>query len=124
MSKMILISSDPKVIESAAQWADKNQCEFEHSKDDNEDFSADNVVPIQKDIFLPAGQRHSSLYLKSLGEVQTEAIRQALSAAKGNISKASKILNIGRATIYRKIKQYNIDILDSREDEGSSSSAA
>jgi transcriptional regulator of acetoin/glycerol metabolism len=41
---------------------------------------------------------------RTLGEAEIEMIRQALSAAKGNISVASRRLGISRNTIYRKLR--------------------
>lgn len=42
----------------------------------------------------------------SLEHKEREMIRQALDATKGNREKAAKMLGISRATIYRKIKEY------------------
>ena len=44
----------------------------------------------------------------SLMDFEKEAFLKALEDAKGNISKASKILGIDRSTLYRKIKKYKI----------------
>lgn len=41
--------------------------------------------------------------------LEKNKIKEALKMAKGNKSKASKILNIPRTTLYYKINQYNID---------------
>jgi DNA-binding NtrC family response regulator len=41
---------------------------------------------------------------RTLGEAEIEMIRQALAAAGGNISVASKRLGISRNTIYRKLR--------------------
>lgn len=48
-----------------------------------------------------------NLAIKSL---EQETIKRALSIAKNNKSKASKLLNIPRATLYHKIQEYNINI--------------
>ena len=42
--------------------------------------------------------------LRTLGEAEIEMIREALAAANGNISEASKRLGISRNTIYRKLR--------------------
>ncbi len=47
--------------------------------------------------------------LESLSAIEEKAIRNTLLATGGNISKSAKILKIGRTTLHRKIKQYQID---------------
>jgi transcriptional regulator with PAS, ATPase and Fis domain len=42
--------------------------------------------------------------------VEEQCIRNALRYCKGNAMKASKLLQIGKATIYRKISKYGIDL--------------
>ncbi|MDF1550990.1 MAG: helix-turn-helix domain-containing protein [Bacteroidales bacterium] len=42
---------------------------------------------------------------------EKEVIIKALSESNNNKSKAAKILNIDRKTLYNKIKLYNIEIL-------------
>lgn len=44
----------------------------------------------------------------SLEEVEKDKIIQTLQSAEWNISKAAKVLSIGRNTLYRKMNQYNI----------------
>ncbi len=46
----------------------------------------------------------------NLRDIEKDSIEQALLANKGDILKAAKNLNISRATIYRKIKMYAIDL--------------
>jgi transcriptional regulator of acetoin/glycerol metabolism len=46
--------------------------------------------------------------LMSLREHEITLIKQALEQTNGNISRASKQLNIGRNTLYRKLKAYNL----------------
>lgn len=48
--------------------------------------------------------------LISMQSLEKQGIEQALIKCKGNIVKASTILNISRSTLYRKIKKYNIQI--------------
>ncbi len=42
-------------------------------------------------------------------EVEAKAIEDAILQYKGNLTEAAKALGIGRATLYRKVKQYQID---------------
>lgn len=46
--------------------------------------------------------------VKPLRIIEKENIEKAMSRCKGNIVAAAKMLNIGRATLYRKIKKYGI----------------
>lgn len=45
----------------------------------------------------------------SMDEIESQAIISAINEYKGNLTEAAKALGIGRATLYRKVKQYNID---------------
>ena len=44
----------------------------------------------------------------SLGEAEAKAIREAVSYSQGNIASAARALGIGRNTLYRKMKEYDI----------------
>ena len=46
--------------------------------------------------------------VKSLKDIEKDAIIQALNLYKGNILKVSAKLGVGRNTLYRKIKEYDI----------------
>ena len=46
----------------------------------------------------------------TLQGLQQQAIRQALQATGGDRVRAAKMLGIGKTTIYRKIKDYGIDV--------------
>jgi transcriptional regulator of acetoin/glycerol metabolism len=45
----------------------------------------------------------TSGYRKSLDELQEAEIQRILEECSGNVSKAAKILGVGRATLYRRI---------------------
>ncbi len=47
--------------------------------------------------------------VKTINELESIAIENAISEFGGNLTEAAKALGIGRATLYRKVKQYNID---------------
>jgi two-component system response regulator HydG len=55
-----------------------------------------------------ADQPHPGLPVLMLGELERLAIEEAISKAKGNLSEACRLLGIGRTTLYRKLKQYEI----------------
>jgi DNA-binding NtrC family response regulator len=46
---------------------------------------------------------------KKMEELEAQAIENAIVQYKGNLTEAAKALGIGRATLYRKVKQYHID---------------
>lgn len=48
--------------------------------------------------------------LRSLADIEREAVRRTIDICNGNISKASKVLGISRNTLYLKCKQYCIQI--------------
>ena len=53
--------------------------------------------------------RKDTVDLLPLAKVEELAIKGALKATGGNISRAAKVLGIGRATLYRKMRKYGID---------------
>ena len=55
--------------------------------------------------------------IMSMNEIEAQAIENAISKYKGNLTEAAKVLGIGRATLYRKIKQYNIDPSQARRNK-------
>ena len=50
--------------------------------------------------------------VKPIWRVEVEMIRQALAATSGNVVDASKLLEIGQASLYRKLRKYGIDRTD------------
>lgn len=47
--------------------------------------------------------------VSTINDLESMAIQNAIFEYKGNLTEAAKALGIGRATLYRKVKQYNID---------------
>ncbi len=47
--------------------------------------------------------------VKTINEMESMAIENAIVQFNGNLTEAAKALGIGRATLYRKVKQYQID---------------
>ena len=118
MSKIIVISSDQDLISEAKHLASKKSCPLEcYTEQDwkhkNRQFENSNVINMKREGDLPSG-RADLKALKPLGEVQMETIRQALYSMNGNVSRVSKALNIGRATLYRKIKDHDVDLSNIR----------
>ncbi|MCB0414629.1 MAG: helix-turn-helix domain-containing protein [Bdellovibrionales bacterium] len=61
-----------------------------------------NVIPFP-------GQTVSSQGVQTINQLESVAIENAIHEFKGNLTEAAKALGIGRATLYRKVKQYNIN---------------
>ncbi|MBC7740884.1 MAG: hypothetical protein H7061_01725 [Bdellovibrionaceae bacterium] len=47
--------------------------------------------------------------VQKMEDMEAKAIEAAIGQFKGNLTEAAKALGIGRATLYRKVKQYHID---------------
>ncbi len=52
---------------------------------------------------------HAENKVQKMDELEAKAIESAINQFKGNLTEAAKALGIGRATLYRKVKQYHID---------------
>lgn len=72
-----------------------------------EPSSGGNVVP------FPSGSGDQRV--QKMDELEAHAIEAAISQFKGNLTEAAKALGIGRATLYRKVKQYHIDPTNARK---------
>jgi DNA-binding NtrC family response regulator len=53
--------------------------------------------------------KSSAANVQKMEEIEAHAIENAILQYKGNLTEAAKALGIGRATLYRKVKQYHID---------------
>ena len=51
----------------------------------------------------------------TIREMQRRVIKETIDKFQGNLTKTSVALGIGRATLYRKVKQYNIDLSHMRK---------
>ncbi len=59
---------------------------------------------------------HSESKFKTIAEHEKDIILKALEFYNHNISKVSKVLDIGRSTLYRKMKEYGIEVEGSIEE--------
>lgn len=62
-------------------------------------------TPGQVLAFAPPGDSN----VQKMDHMEAKAIENAILQYKGNLTEAAKALGIGRATLYRKVKQYQID---------------
>ncbi|GAA1000220.1 helix-turn-helix domain-containing protein [Acrocarpospora macrocephala] len=58
---------------------------------------------------LPAHYQRGSRRLRRIEHIERSAIIQAITEAGGNKTQAAELLEIGRATLYRKMKAYKLD---------------
>ncbi|MGH1468376.1 MAG: helix-turn-helix domain-containing protein [Bdellovibrionales bacterium] len=117
-SKVLVISDDQEVIQKARnfaysmgvnleiysiyQWQEKERKNaFDSSVQVLSPGESKNVIP------FPGAQEKSAV--QTINELESVAIENAIHQYKGNLTEAAKALGIGRATLYRKVKQYNID---------------
>jgi len=98
MNKLTLVCDDPSVVTQVQLFAQANNLSLEVQSDNN-------VVT-----FPTLGQK-----IKSVVEMERELIQSAIIASKGNLSEAAKALKIGRATLYRKVKEYSISTKEYRK---------
>ncbi len=120
MNKLILISNSFVDIEKVKAFSKKNGYLLEHySKEEWKNSNKkDKNLPCKLPINNTASHNLSIVplpvttinSLKTMNEIKVEAIKGALLMAKGNASKAAEMLKIGRATLYRKIKELELNL--------------
>lgn len=69
----------------------------------------DNVLP------FPSSSTGGDMKVSTMNELESKAIEGAIMQYRGNLTEAAKALGIGRATLYRKVKQYQIDPSQARK---------
>lgn len=62
----------------------------------------------ERQLTVKEGAKVFSVKTTSLKDLECLAIKRALTHADFNLTEASKMLGIGRATLYRKMKEYDI----------------
>lgn len=67
------------------------------------------VLPFPSQTFESSSSSSANGKVPTMNELECQAIESAIMQFKGNLTEAAKALGIGRATLYRKVKQYNID---------------
>lgn len=60
-------------------------------------------------VSFPQGTTGQNDKVQKMEDMEARAIEAAIYQYKGNLTEAAKALGIGRATLYRKVKQYHID---------------
>lgn len=122
-SQMHLVSEDTQVIEKVKSYLQSLGvgCTVYSHAEWNQKQSAQHVQvvpalttglnPVEggKVLQFPVPTAQSDGKLSTMNEVEKKAIESAILQFQGNLTEAAKALGIGRATVYRKIKDYNID---------------
>jgi transcriptional activator for dhaKLM operon len=60
-----------------------------------------------------------SLAVRSLNEIEREAILQSAQICRGNVTEMARILGVGRTTVWRKLKEFDIAVEDFRPKQSS-----
>lgn len=124
-SKFIVVSDDLDVVQRAKAFAASNgvACEVYTTQ---EWESKSNVTPLSsglepvntgaKILPFPGTPGYTgSKKVQTINELESVAIEKAINEYNGNLTEAAKALGIGRATLYRKVKQYGIDPSQARK---------
>jgi transcriptional regulator of acetoin/glycerol metabolism len=123
-SFVIVVSEDSNVIQKANQLASQGDVSvkvYSHQQWnlhlEDKTFRGQLVTQTQETggaTVLPfpgasTNMHHDSKTVSTINDLESMAIKNAIFEYKGNLTEAAKALGIGRATLYRKVKQYNID---------------
>ena len=128
-SVIYVVSDDPMAVQRARNWANENGYSVQafntaqwNNGLENHQFrsqlkggginlsSGSNSVSGQV-LQFPTNnhQTDDSGKVMTINEMESMAIENAIHEYNGNLTEAAKALGIGRATLYRKVKQYGID---------------
>ncbi len=77
---------------------------------DIDDLQQTDIMPTDEAAGLSSSDGATSLIGKPLDEVEKYCIEQALRLTQGNREEAARMLGIGERSIYRKIKEYKLDV--------------
>lgn len=118
-SMVIVVSDDHEIVQKArnfaytmgltleiysvSQWEEKqsSQGASVQSLISGSNQSPNNVIQFP--------QASLNKKVKTIDELESVAIENAIHEYRGNLTEAARALGIGRATLYRKVKQYKID---------------
>ncbi len=124
-SSVIVVSDDQLLIQKAHQFGMVNGCTVKVMTP--AEYEASNQKGEVPSLVAGAGQSENTTMAKvlpfpgtpgfsdarrsvsTIDQLESVAIESAITAFKGNLTEAAKALGIGRATLYRKVKAYNLD---------------
>ena len=127
-SVIYVVSDDPMAVQRARNWANENGYSVQAFNSsqwnnglENHQFrnqlkggdinltTGSQSVSGQVLQFPTAHQSQDAQKVMTMNEMESMAIENAIHEYNGNLTEAAKALGIGRATLYRKVKQYGID---------------
>jgi transcriptional regulator of acetoin/glycerol metabolism len=126
-SVMYVVCDDFVVSQKARTWGQENNVDvriYSHSQWNNTYRDLTTASGLRTDgVVLSGGHANNTgggkvlsfpnpqpgKKVASMNDIESQAIQNAIAEYKGNLTEAAKALGIGRATLYRKVKQYNID---------------
>ncbi len=119
MSKIIFVGDSQIDIEFVKTFAQNNKYEVEYYSNEEWDKQIHNKILPQSNDHRNELQTTDNMIhfssvkntvFNSMEDMKIDAIKKALIISNGNASKAAGMLKIGRATLYRKIKQLDFDL--------------
>ncbi len=121
-SQFIVVSDDQALIQKAQSFGQMHGVPVQVQSPEQQSSGADVVALVPghgsvtvnsegaKVLPFPGPQSSDTRRgVATINQLESVAIENAIAAFKGNLTEAAKALGIGRATLYRKVKQYNID---------------
>jgi Bacterial regulatory protein, Fis family len=115
-SKIIIVSDDPVVVHRGQEFAQTLgvQCEVQapgYASQGMPSLSSGSNPLAGSNVLQFPGVQNSvqGSQVATINDLEAQAIEKAIQSFRGNLTEAAKALGIGRATLYRKVKLYNID---------------
>ena len=126
MNQIIFISNSLADISKAKEFSKKRSYSFQHysleewrkktgkhkkyssKRESFKTTRAEQPPPSLSIVPFPANK--SFLKVPTMHETKITATKNALLRARGNATHAAQLLNIGRATLYRQIREWGIDL--------------
>lgn len=106
-----------------AMWDEKKNVFFHLRTKFGETFSESIPHPENDkgfDVFTPVEEvtgydNDAPVRVRTISQLEVAAIENAITRYKGNLTEAAQKLGIGRATLYRKIKEHNLEVKNARQ---------
>lgn len=115
MNKLIFISDSLADVEQTQEFAERNNYSVEHYS--SKDWEKSYKIPLSRraipSTVIPISSRangYGGLNSLNLDKLHEKALREALTLARGNVSRAAMLLKVGRATFYRKARGLKLKI--------------
>ena len=109
-SKMIFISGSLADVSAVKEFAKKQGYPLEHFPPEEWNERHLKPKPAPDSNVVPLFSKKKQSAFETMDDLKAVAIEKALIISRGNASKAAGLLKIGRATLYRKIRELNFDL--------------